>query len=406
MKRLKILADENIPGLYHYFKHGLQALVDNGTYDDICIETKPGNQISANSLISKQVLLVRSVTKVTADLIAQSDLNFVGSCTIGTDHLDKSALALAGVPWVNAPGCNANAVAEYVLQQVMLFAAHRERSVSELRAGIVGYGNVGQRVTAKLRAMGLTKILVSDPPLAAQGAEALSSVAQGSLPEIFNCDVVSLHVPWVRSGEHPSHHLIGPEVLAAMPAQSLLLNTGRGAVMDLAACLAWRAGLGAAAQASRHWVFDVFETEPLVDPACFSHLRCATPHIAGHSQIGKEQGTRQVWQQVLTHFNLPSNDEYPFSQKLPQYDLLLRQGRLASSDWAQLLEQVSGLMATDVQLRQGFQNVLPADWGKQFELIRRSYQPRLELSQVRIAAPSLCAEDVALLRALGVTVDQ
>lgn len=406
MKKLKIVADENIPGLHHYFEQGLQRLVDDGAYSAIDLETWPGRQIRSEHLINAQMLLVRSVTKVNAELIAKSDLAFVGSCTIGTDHLNPVALSAAGVHWVSAPGCNANAVAEYVLQQVMLFAGESRQALADLKMGIVGYGNVGQRVAEKMRAIGVGKVLVNDPPLEAKGADVLAEAETAPLAEIFTCDVVSLHVPLVREGDHPSHHLVGPDLIAAMPANSLLLNSGRGAVLNLADCLAWRAGLDAASQASRRWVFDVFETEPAVDPACFQHLRCATPHIAGHSQIGKEQGTRQVWQQALHYFNLPECADYPFSSPLPQRDLLIRQAHLTPRDWAVLLEEISGLMKTDAQLRQDFEDVSADNWGQQFEQTRRAYQPRMELSQVRIAAPSLCMEHVSLLRALGVRVDQ
>lgn len=411
MKALKIVADENIPGLNHYFDQGLQSLLARGDCDKITIEAYPGRDISAEHLINADMLLVRSVTTVNAALISQCDLKFVGSCTIGTDHLDLQYLDQMRIHWANAPGCNANAVAEYVLQQVVQFAADTEQSLSALRVGIVGFGNVGRRVAEKMDLVGVHQLLVSDPPLVDQGISpdrigGAVPLAFASLAEVFSCDVVTLHTPLTRTGQHATYHLVHPDLLRNMPSRSLLLNTGRGPVMDLAACVAWRESLQESARQQQRWVFDVFEDEPAVNPARFEHLQCATPHIAGHSQIGKEQGTRQVWQQALTYFGLPIDLEYPMSRPLPHLDILLRNAQLTPADWAALFEQVSGLMATDVQLRAVLKSVPPVDWGSTFEAARRAYQPRMELSQVNVVAPTLVAQDVALLRHLGVTVEQ
>lgn len=415
MKILSILADENIPGLQHYFDKGLRTLVDSGQFSDISIRTMPGRAIQAEHLQEAQLLLVRSVTKVTAELISDSNVRFVGSCTIGTDHLDLSGLDRLGVHWANAPGCNATAVAEYVVQQVMQFAAQTEREIGSLRVGIVGYGNVGHRVADKLKLLGLEQIQVNDPPLQAcllsqtPGAEFVSvaqSVPFVPLEEIVKNDIVTLHVPWVRGGVYPTHHLITPELLAQMQRTSLLINTARGALMDLQACLSWRAELSEADQMGSKWVFDVYENEPGIDPVCFDNLSCATPHIAGHSQIGKEQGTRQVWQAALAYFGQPEPQAYPRQTSSVPLDLLLRNDSLTAADWALLFEQVSELMATDRNFRAAFAQADRQSNAKVFEAVRRGYRPRREMSQVRVVAPQLNDVDMERLRQLGAVVEQ
>lgn len=415
MKRLKIVADENIPGLHHYFDRGLRPLSEKGQFSDIEIQALPGRDIGPSHLIGAQMLLVRSITQVSAELISAGELAFVGSCTIGTDHLDLELLDRLGVRWANAPGCNANAVAEYVLQQVMAFAAESKKSVSDLRIGVVGYGNVGRKVVEKMRCFDVRAVLINDPPLfetqreepwCSTSGSCIDGVSPVDLETLFSCDIVTIHTPLVRSGRHPTYHLIGPELLARMPAASVLINTARGPVIDLQACLTWRANLSSPERATRRWVFDVFEGEPHVNPKWFEHLSCVTPHIAGHSQIGKEQGTRQVWLAALDHFGLLIPSEFPSSSQLPQLDLLLRHADLSCQDWSDLLEAVSGLSCTDAYFRGAMDNVPQQKWAKVFEVTRKGYKPRLELSQVRLAAPQLSIDARNRLQSLGVTVDQ
>ncbi|MEJ2682280.1 MAG: 4-phosphoerythronate dehydrogenase [Gammaproteobacteria bacterium] len=431
---MTIVADENIPGLEHYFLNGLSQAraraqgvdAESPTYhptsmgvDSIRIVRRPGMCISAADLAQAQVLLVRSVTRVSADLLRHSSVEFVGSCTIGTDHVDLETLAERGIAWSHAPGCNATAVAEYVLEHVMRFCAEQERAIEGLRVGIIGCGTVGRRVAEKLNLFGC-KPIVCDPPLQqrcneqarfseTEEGEALlragvDARAFGSLDEVFRCDVVTLHVPLVREGQWPTHHLVSLARLQSMPTESVFINTARGAVVDLQPCMAWRASPAGRADIKRRWIFDVFESEPTVNPEHLSMLHGVTPHIAGHSQLGKEWGTRQVWQQLLAYMRLPVPSAYPYSKPPAECRLVLESTAFTASDWVKLLDQVSGLAATDRQFRAAFASASADELAGRFESLRRQYRPRNELRHTSIIAPHLREEDVLRLRALGVRV--
>ena len=100
---MHIVADENIPLLDAFF-------APLGR-----ITRLPGRQIGREHLLDADALLVRSVTRVDPQLLADTPVRFVGTCTIGTDHLDLPGLAAAGIAVASAPGCNARGVVEYVL---------------------------------------------------------------------------------------------------------------------------------------------------------------------------------------------------------------------------------------------------------------------------------------------------
>src|SRR5690606_29835372 len=107
---MHIVADENIPLLDAFFG-------DLGRLTRL-----PGRLIDATAVADADVLLVRSVTPVSAGMLAGTPVRFVGTCTIGTDHLDLPGLAAADIEVVNAPGCNARGVVEYVLSCLLTLA--------------------------------------------------------------------------------------------------------------------------------------------------------------------------------------------------------------------------------------------------------------------------------------------
>ena len=172
---------------------------------------------------------MRTVTRVDAELLAHSAVEFVGSATIGTDHLDTDFLRRNGIAFSNAAGCNAEAAAEYVVSGLYALSARHGFDPARLTAGIVGYGNVGRRLHAKLTALGIDCRLC-DPPLAARGGGGQPLVA---LDEIIDeCDFISLHVPLTRDGEHPTFHLLDGDRLARLRRHCLLVNAARGEVVD------------------------------------------------------------------------------------------------------------------------------------------------------------------------------
>ncbi|CAI8976807.1 4-phosphoerythronate dehydrogenase PdxB [Pseudomonas serbica] len=269
-----IVADENIPLLDAFFEHFGE------------IRRVPGRSIDRATVEQADVLLVRSVTRVDRELLEGSKVRFVGTCTIGTDHLDLDYFQQAGITWSSAPGCNARGVVDYVLGSLLTLAEIEGADLTQRTYGVVGAGEVGGRLVKVLQGLGW-KVLVCDPPRqAAEGGDYVS------LEQIIEqCDVISLHTPLTRRGAQPTWHLFDEKRLNQLKPGTWLINASRGPVVDnraLRQVLLQREDLQA--------VLDVWEAEPEVDVALAELCVLATPHIAGYSLDGKQRGTAQIYQ--------------------------------------------------------------------------------------------------------------
>ena len=273
-----IVADENIPLLDEFFAGFGE------------IRRYPGRQIDAAAVRDADLLLVRSVTRVDQSLLADSQVRFVGTCTIGTDHLDLDYLDSRQISWCSAPGCNARGVVDYVLGSILALAEQQGVDPAQRSYGIVGAGHVGGRLLKVLRGLGWA-VKACDPPLAA-----LQTGEFVDLAEILqDCDVLSLHTPLAAD----TRHLVGASQLAALRPGAWLINASRGAVVDNQA-LRQRLESGADLQV----VLDVWEGEPLVDVPLANLCHIATPHIAGYSLDGKLRGTAQIYQAFCASMGL------------------------------------------------------------------------------------------------------
>lgn len=279
-----IVADENIPLLDAFF----------AGFGDI--RRVPGRSIDRATVEQADVLLVRSVTNVNRALLEGSKVRFVGTCTIGTDHLDLDYFNEAGICWSSAPGCNARGVVDYVLGSLMSLAEIEGADLTQRTYGVVGAGEVGGRLIKVLKGLGWN-VKVCDPPRqAAEGGEYVS------LEQIIEqCDVISLHTPLTRSGDSATWHLFDQQRLQQLKQGAWLINAARGPVVDnvaLREVLLEREDLQA--------VLDVWEKEPEVDPALAELCVLATPHIAGYSLDGKQRGTAQIYQAYCAFSGQPA----------------------------------------------------------------------------------------------------
>jgi len=266
----------------------------------------PGREIDARAVRDADALVVRSVTRVDEALVAGSRLRFVGTCTIGTDHVDQAALARQGIGFASAPGCNAEAVVDYVLASLLTLGERHGWRLAERRIGIVGVGNVGGRLLSRLTALGI-ECLACDPPR----AEAEGAAGFHDLEALIDaCDVLCLHTPLVREGPHATRHLLDARCLAELPPGTVLLNAGRGDCVDGQALRGRLAGPGDITA-----VLDVWEGEPGIDPALRDLAAIATPHVAGYSLDGKLRGTHQVYQALCQRLGLPAR--MPLADLLP-----------------------------------------------------------------------------------------
>jgi erythronate-4-phosphate dehydrogenase len=270
---MKIIADENIP----FVGQAFAALGE--------VSLIPGRSMQAAQVRDADILLVRSVTRVDESLLDGSSVRFIGSATIGFDHVDLDYLARRGIGFSTAPGSNATSAAEYVLSAIMALSERHGFEPAGKTVGIIGHGNVGSRVRRRLEALGM-RCLLNDPPLQSQGGhdEYLD------LDSVLQADVVSVHVPYTRDGRWPTHHLVDTDFLSRLKPDSILLNTSRGAVADNSALAAWLSRCPDAAV-----VLDVWEGEPAISLELMDRVALATAHIAGYSLDGKLRGTDMIY---------------------------------------------------------------------------------------------------------------
>ncbi len=292
MRPLTIVADSNIASLNEFFN---ASTLGQETKRTVKIFAVAGRDINAELLAELQpdVLLIRSVTPVGAALLADNNsVKFVGSATIGTDHVDQDYLAARNITFANAAGCSKHSVAQYVLTAVLtLRPQYWQPSMPPVTLGIIGLGNIGSTLAQYAHDLGW-QVLGYDPLLPA------SNINNASFAQVISqSDVISLHVPLTdkkdnanpNGSDYPTRYLIDNNALDAMPADTLLINSARGPVInahDLVADIE---------RTGRQVVLDVFEHEPEISESLLSKLAIATAHIAGYTVEGKLRGTQIIY---------------------------------------------------------------------------------------------------------------
>lgn len=288
---MKIIADENLAFTDYFFAE----------FGDI--QHHAGRTLTHEQVKEAEALLVRSVTKVNADLVQHTALKFVGSATIGTDHLDIATLEQQDITWANAAGCNAQAVAEYVITALLHLQPDLLQKGHSFTLGIVGLGNVGKRLAYLAQLFGW-RVIGYDPYVKLQSIE---NVSWAEL--IQQSNAISLHVPLTKTGEHPTYHLLNENVFSQLPSSTILINSARGPVIQESALLQ------DIQHTQRQVVLDVFEHEPVISEELLHHLALATPHIAGYSLEGKARGTQMIYQAFCQRFGFEASKR--FESQLP-----------------------------------------------------------------------------------------
>lgn len=234
-------------------------------------------------------LIIRTRTRCDSSLLQNSNVKFIATATIGTDHIDLPWCRDNGICVRNAPGCNAPGVAIYVWSSLLRGGFDLNRDT----LGIIGYGHVGRIVAEWGERMG-AKVLLNDPPLAENG------FSQNTPLEtlLAESDAVTLHVPMIRTGEFATLGLIGRDELATMKPNAILINASRGGVVDETA---W---LDAMDKKSIRGVVDTWMNEPSINPELLNRAMTASPHIAGYSTAGKMRATRMAIEATAEFFNL------------------------------------------------------------------------------------------------------
>ena len=268
---MKIVFDAHIPFL-------LEAVKDAWPQVDIC-PMEP-EQIDALTVREADVLIVRTRTKVNEALLAGSKVQLVCTATIGFDHIDTAWCDAHNVRWMSCPGCNAQAVCDYIEQALDEFF-YLSPFTFHLSLGVVGVGHVGSLVAKMAERKGM-KVLLNDPPKGI--GVSLDFIAQ-------KCDIITFHVPLDKT----TFHLCDESFLNRCKPDALIINAARGGVVDEKALL----------RSGHPYILDTWENEPDLNPQVLQHAFRASMHIAGYSLEGKRNASQMCLDAVAAHFHLP-----------------------------------------------------------------------------------------------------
>jgi erythronate-4-phosphate dehydrogenase len=351
------------------------------------VRLMPGRAITAEAVRDADLLLVRSVTRVDANLLGAAQIKFVASATSGIDHVDIDYLRQRGIGFAYAPGSNAQSVAEYVVCTVLVRMAAQERECKGLRAGIIGCGHVGSRVADMLAALGI-ECLLNDPPL----REAGDNRSFVDLDAALAADIVTLHVPLIDAGQHPTTFLLNAENLRQLRPDALLINTARGDVIDEAALLQHLE-----AHAEMQVVIDCWHGEPNIARKLLQRAVIATAHIAGYSYDGKLRATQMIHAEACKYFSHPPQWQAPADTQSGGYmvdthidDEALRRAVIACYD----------VRADDALLRFAL-SMGSKHMGPYFDGLRRDYRRRREFKSLLVTSHRRREKLANQLQALG-----
>lgn len=343
-KRLKIVADKAIPFL-------------EGVFDPYADMTYlPGDKIGPEDVRDADVLMVRTRTKCNADLLEGSKVKFIATATIGTDHIDFPYCDSKGIVVRNAPGCNAGGVMEYVFSALYGLASRKSISLQGDTIGIIGVGHVGSLIERMGRALGF-KILKCDPPR----AEAEGSFGFCDLEYLLqNSQIVTLHVPL----DETTRGMANSEFFSLMQPGAFFINAARGEVVCDDALKAAIPKLGPV-------IIDTWNHEPDIDLDLMDKVAIATPHIAGYSYQGKQNGTAAAVRAVAHYFGITELYEFFPKTDLPENEAVkldlkgLNQGEIAS-----VLQYNYPIFTDDFMMRLNPEN---------FDKLRSEYNYRREV---------------------------
>ena len=365
-----IIADENIPGVFEAFS----------SFGEV--RSLHGRHMTAEDVHDADVLLVRSITRVDESLLSGSAVKFVGSATIGTDHVDLDWLQSQGIVFANAPACNAISAAEYVMSALLLVAQEKSIDLADKTVGIVGCGNVGSRVMARMQAIGM-KCLVCDPPRAAR--EGQSGFV--SMQEISSADIVTVHVPLVKEGKYATRGLIKQSFIESLNSDCIFINTSRGDVVDESALKS---------RLDQHKTFtailDVWNNEPDIDVDLAAMTAIATAHIAGYSIDGKLRATQMLHDALCeVAGKKPAWNADSLLPKPEHPRITIPSGVSPVRAITQCMHHVYDVRKDDAALRETMK-LDSIDRGKAFDQLRKGYAVRRECSAYQVDEKTLDSE--------------
>jgi erythronate-4-phosphate dehydrogenase len=377
---MKIVADANIP----FVKECFSSIGE--------VQTISGREIASNVIGDAEVLLVRSITRVDETLLRGCNVRFVGTATIGFDHVDVGYLQRNNIGFVSAPGSNANSAAEYIIAALLEIAQRREIVLEGMSIGVIGVGNVGSRVAAKCEALGM-QVFHNDPPLQRQTGDPKYL----PIEKLYGCDFVTLHTPLTFEGVDKTFHLADDRFFRSLKRGCVFLNTARGAVVDSQA-------LKKAIQMYRldAVVLDVWENEPGIDTELLQMVDIGTPHIAGYSLDGKIAGMIMLYNSVCEYFGL--KPEYDVADFLPEPNVselqVEQEGDSEQNMILNIVRRIYDIRSDDAALR-GILREPKGTRGKFFDALRKNYHIRREFQNTKVIVEDLNSSLAKKLKGIG-----
>lgn len=381
---LKIVCTEDLPCAREAFS----------TLGDVLI--RRDSDLTPADLADADLFAMRSGTRVDAALLAGSRVRFVGTATIGFDHFDTSWLDQAGIRWVTAPGCNANSVSEWLVAALLTLGRRGGFRLAGRTLGIIGHGNVGTRVEARARALGM-RVLLNDPPR----ARATGNPSYLPLEQVLaGSDIVTLHVPLEKGGLDPTHHLADARFFARLKPGAIFVNAARGSIVDTPSLLE-AMERGAVSRA----VLDTWEGEPTYREDLLRRTELGTAHIAGHSYEGKVMGTAKVYLEACRFLGVKPTwgPEAHLAAELPGHpSRLLRIG--PSMDPERVVDEAVRaaytIEADDAALRATL-SIDEKARARGFRAFRKAYPIRREFAWFEMEGAKLATEARKMLGDLG-----
>ncbi len=376
---LKIIADENLAYPVELFSQFGEVFLINGR--------KLTNSILKNA----DVLIVRSVTVVDESLLDGTNVKFVGTATIGTDHINTEYLKSRQIAFASAPGCNSYAVVEYILAAIVFLSKKYKFKLEEKTIGVIGVGNVGSKVVRFCEALGM-KVLKNDPPLFREGN------LNDSVPlnEVINADIITIHVPLTFEGTDKTYHLLNADVLNKLKRNSILINTSRGSVIDEKTLIK----LIDTKQLSV--ILDVWENEPSINVNLLQKVTLGTAHIAGYSLEGKVNGTIKVYEALAEYLSKEKNINIQLPV-VPDNYFLYNQSSDLETNLYNIIKRIYNIEADHINLSK----ILSSDKNDishYFEKLRKEYPLRREFNNYNILLTRKNSELLKLLTALRFNV--
>lgn len=252
----------------------------------------PASEINAKSIKECDAMIIRTRTKCDQQLLEGSNIKFIATATIGTDHIDIPYCLSKRIIVASAGGCNARGVLQWVAASLKHICISDNLPPENYTLGVVGVGNVGSLVVEYARKWGF-KVMACDPPRAKR--EKLDFYPIETLAK--ECNIITLHTPLDES----THHLVNDKLLDLMGDNTTIINASRGAVVDNRAIV----------ERSNRYIFDVWEDEPNINLNILNKATLATPHIAGYSKQGKANATAMSIRALASYFGLPLMTWYP-----------------------------------------------------------------------------------------------